>query len=799
MQPNTIRGIFTMSQKTSNPLRKLKDNITVMSGTGKKKRNGFRDDGGDGFEFIDDENGNNGGNNGTTQSNDWHVLVVDDDPDVHDATIFALQKIKIFGKNIKFYHANSAEEGLKTLQKHDNISVALLDAVMETPDAGLKLVKKIRDLGLTSLRIILRTGQPGYAPEESVIRDYDINEYCTKTELTRTRLISVLTAAFRAYNQIEEINENLKDLEILIDGIAGVFKSTSPTELGEQILELVPRLLPYAKGGLVCTAETTTEASEIPEMTICAATGIFSGHDGETLEKAAPDGLISSLAHLRMDDEMVLLSSPVALYFNNGQGESLLVHIAHDRPLSETQHMMLQILGANIAIGFQNITLIRRLDRLAFVDPVSHMPNLNALGDALQKQTNPREKLSLILLHVKALSAFHSAFGMDFTNKALAKMQKRLQDLLKSAYLIARYDSAKFAVLAGQDSMNEAAILEAFSTPVSVDDTEISFSAAAAVTEIAEGEPEDVPTLLRRANSAILTVKHKPGTHITSYDPSVTKELEERLKTQEALRSALESGEGLHAHFQPKIDLEMETITGTEALCRWTLDGKPISPGVFIPVAEKSGLAERITDVMLGETAAFIRAREKKKLPPLPVAVNLSMYEIGRKNFAETLLEKIEDKKLTPDMLEFEVTESVMMHAPEHNIRQLEILKNKGFRIALDDFGTGYSSLRYLEEMPLDILKIDRSFIIKLNTANAGKSLAASAIALANIRELKTVAEGIETRLQHDALKTLGCTSCQGFLYGHPLAADDFHTIYKDWTIQDALTETAKPAHKKKK
>ncbi len=797
-----MQGIFTMSQKTSNAVRKLKDNITAISGSaGKKKRDGFKDGDGNGFEFIDDENGSgNSSGGGADQDDHWHVLVIDDDPDVHDATIFALQKIKVFGKNLHFYHAHSAEEGLKTLQKNGNISVTLLDAVMETPDAGLKLVKKIRDLGLKSLRIILRTGQPGYAPEESVIRDYDINEYCTKTELTRTRLISVLTAALRSYNQIEGMNENLKELEILTDGIAGIFKSTTPAELGDHILELMPRLLPHAAGGLTCAAESgTTGAADIDDLTICAATGIFSGSNGKTLADTAPDGLLSALTHLHPNDEMVLLPSPVVLYCNNDQGGVFLMHIAHDRPLSETQHMMLQILGANIAIGFQNITLIRRLDRLAFVDPVSHMPNLNALGDALQKQTNPREKLSLILLHVKALSAFHSAFGMDFTNKALAKMQKRLQHLLKSAYLIARYDSAKFAVLAGQDSMNESAILEAFSTPVSVDDTEISFSAAAAVTEIAEGEPEDVPTLLRRANSAILTVKHKPGTHITRYDPSVTKELEERLKTQEALRSALESGEGLHAHFQPKIDLEMETITGTEALCRWTLDGKPISPGVFIPVAEKSGLAERITDVMLGETAAFIRAREKKKLPPLPVAVNLSMHEIGRKNFAETLLEKIEDKKLTPDMLEFEVTESVMMHAPEHNIRQLEILKNKGFRIALDDFGTGYSSLRYLEEMPLDILKIDRSFIIKLNTANAGKSLAASAIALANIRELKTVAEGIETRLQHDALKTLGCTSCQGFLYGHPLAADDFHTIYKDWTLQDALTGTAKPAHKKKK
>lgn len=206
----------------------------------------------------------------------WKLLVVDDDPEVHGVTRFALRDLRVFGRPIRFLHADNAQQAREHLRQNYDIAIALLDVVMETDQAGLELVQYIRDdLGLAECRIILRTGQPGYAPELTVIHEYDINDYRTKAELTHTRLITTVSTALRAYEQLRVIAENRRGLELIVHAAADLMEQRAISSLAEGVLTQLAALLKLPLDGIVCTrrdrrsAATTSAAtwSALPAAT----------------------------------------------------------------------------------------------------------------------------------------------------------------------------------------------------------------------------------------------------------------------------------------------------------------------------------------------------------------------------------------------------------------------------------------------------------------------------------------------------------------------------------------------------
>ena len=219
----------------------------------------------------------------------WKLLVVDDDPEVHSVTRFVLHDLRIFDRPLRLLHAHSAQEARERLRQHPDIAVALVDVVMETDQAGLDLVEYIRDqLGLMECRIILRTGQPGYAPELTVIHQYDINDYRTKAELTHTRLITTVSAALRAYEQLRALAENRRGLELIIQATAQLMEQHAIASLAEGILTQLAALLKLPLDGVVCVQDNSSFGGAVKQRHVVGAAGRYAPYVAQPLD-ALPD------------------------------------------------------------------------------------------------------------------------------------------------------------------------------------------------------------------------------------------------------------------------------------------------------------------------------------------------------------------------------------------------------------------------------------------------------------------------------------------------------------------------------
>ncbi len=222
----------------------------------------------------------------------------------------------------------------------------------------------------------------------------------------------------------------------------------------------------------------------------------------------------------------------------------------------------------------------------------------------------------------------------------------------------------------------------------------------------------------------------------------------------------------------PKIDLESKTCIGAEALVRWQYGDELIMPGEFIPISESIGATAALTEIVLQKSAEWLKETPREK--GFKISLNLSMYDLNLPGFARKLLRTIEKTGMPVETFEFEVTEGIAMKNQSTAISQLHMLREAGSTIALDDFGTGYSSLSQLQALPVDVLKIDRSFVGDLTADNARRSMAAIILSTTKALDLQCVAEGIETLEQEQALASLGCTIGQGYLYGKPCPIEVF-------------------------
>ena len=252
-----------------------------------------------------------------------------------------------------------------------------------------------------------------------------------------------------------------------------------------------------------------------------------------------------------------------------------------------------------------------------------------------------------------------------------------------------------------------------------------------------------------------------------------------RLALENNLRKALDRGE-FQLHFQPQVDIRSGRITGTEALLRWKHpEIGLVSPGEFIPLAEETGLIIPIGEWVLCASCIQNKALQDMGLPPKRVAVNISSLQFRQQSLIKTITNALKVSGLDPAYLEIELTESAIMKNMEESSRLLGELKSMGLRVAIDDFGTGYSSLAYLKRFPLDILKIDRSFIRDIPADNDNAAIAAAIIAMAHSLNLDVIAEGVETEEQFAFLRDQGCDSVQGFLFSPALPGEEIESYLR--------------------
>jgi diguanylate cyclase (GGDEF)-like protein len=376
---------------------------------------------------------------------------------------------------------------------------------------------------------------------------------------------------------------------------------------------------------------------------------------------------------------------------------------------------------------------------------------------------------ALMFIDLNEFKTVNDRWGHDAGDCVLQTLGKRIQETVRAGESAARLGGDEFAIVlpAIADPEDAARIAERLlariSEPIDLDGRTLVITASIG---IALGG--DVDTMLKEADAAMYRAKGNRGVGYAFYDADIDSAATERSRRVAELRDAVARGE-FHVDYQPIVDLGAHTISTYEALVRWDhpTDGL-IAPLDFIPLAEESGLIVQIGTFVLDQACAFAARLAADGRDGVRVSVNVSARQLQDEGFADRVAECLEHHRLAPDLLTLELTESVLLAAGEQVQRQLHALKELGVLLALDDFGTGYASLAYLQRLPVDILKIDRTFTAGIAGPDAELLLLKGIIELGAALGLTLVAEGIETIEQHEVVHSLGCHNAQGFYFGYP-------------------------------
>ncbi|WP_293268713.1 EAL domain-containing protein [Neptunomonas sp.] len=712
-----------------------------------------------------------------SNSDHWRILVVDDESEVHEATRFALKNQMILGKPLDITSAYSAEEAKRYLEQDEQFACILLDVVMETPDAGLLLVGFIRDtLKEDTSRIILRTGQPGYAPEIDVIERYDINDYKSKDELTRNHLITALTSSIRSFQQIKTIKANKTGLAMIIDGAPNLFRERAVGSFAQGVLLQLCSLLQIENNGFLCCHEDI----DTHVIKVLAAYGNYSSLNGKVLNSHEHTALNEEIIHVLNTKKHLFSEHHVMLYMQSPHSDTLVVRVETTRQLTEIDLHLLELFSVSISVGFDNARLFEKMEELAYVDALTKLPNRTGLIYQLTKQINSQSDFTILLADIDTFQTVNDGLGYQIGDQTIKVMAKHLIKMFGPSCMVGRISADTFCI--GLDTTDKAIIakkLEALEASLeqsfSIEGYEIPLSLTIGMAMYPQ-HGKDAATLLQNASIALKYAKRKHRAGYSEFGHEFEQELQQRLHMAAELRHCVERNE-LHLMYQAQICLKTKRILGAEALVRWTQKGVVIPPNEFISTAESSGYIVPMGYWIL-EEACRQQTQWKEELGyEIVIAVNVSIRQLKDPQFLKRTDLILERTGINPTSLEIEVTESMMMEDNNALHVVLNAIRKRGIHVALDDFGTGYSSLSYLQQLPIDHLKIDQSFINKITQSSEDSAIAALMISIGDLLNLKVIAEGVETLEQQEELIKLGCCEAQGYLYSRPITKEAFREL----------------------
>ena len=711
----------------------------------------------------------------------WDILVVDDDKDVHEATRFALADIVIMGRRLRLTHVHSGEEALSLLAVSPDFAVVLLDVVMESDDAGLRTVDAIRnELKLHNTRIILRTGQPGQAPEHETIARYDINDYKTKSELNQSKLFTTLTAAVRSYNQLQRLDASRRGLEKIVSASNQFIAEQGLHAFAEGVITQLASLMDIEPEGLVCASDENHPdgTGQSREFRVIAAAGQYRHLIQHRLADIDNTHISQSLATALRYGQSIIGSRDITLYFRKSPHEGFAAYIESVEPIREVDQHLLEVFCTNIALCAKNIDLVSDLRRDAMLDRQLGLPNRNALIGELDRLLSAGQAgWAIALVDIDQFAAINDMLGHVFGDALLKATAQRLRTRFAEQGYIARLAGDAFAVAAPEGLLDPDGLQALFTRPFFLEDHSHTVSVCVGLSHLADGQTgvdvlKNAYIALRRAKAAGL------GQSVT-FSRDIGDEARQRTQLLRDLRLALTASQ-LKLVFQPQVDLGAGKVLGAEALLRWQHpDGQWIAPDRFIPLAEQSGLIVPIGHWVLTESLRNLKLFHAAGYPSLSMAVNISSVQLRQPGFCQQVHDALRDAGVSPQQLELEITESVALEGLEAVIPLLSELRATGIRIAIDDFGTGYSSLNYLEQLPIDHLKIDRSFVLSL-AGERGTRIVRTIARLGQELSLKTIAEGVENEATGDHLRSMGYDVAQGYHFARPMSPDDFLVWLKD-------------------
>lgn len=431
----------------------------------------------------------------------------------------------------------------------------------------------------------------------------------------------------------------------------------------------------------------------------------------------------------------------------------------------------------------------RKLYDQALIDILTGLPNRFAVSEYLSDVIKKKEKCAVVLINLDNFKDFNEAMGFDIGNRALKEIACRWDNVSEQG----RSGTKDFI---GRTSGDEfILIIRNFKSENNIYDTIKKYSDALNEKMLIDGYdcfitasfgyslfPEDSgdrDSMISYAEVALREVKQNPNErHILRFDVGMLKG-DRVIKLESTIRSAL-SNNRIYYSLQPQYDFEHK-LRGFEALARMRDDdNRAVSPNEFIPVAESTGLVDTIDLIVFKSAAMFMGEQIKKYDADIILGVNISVRHLMKTNFLEEVKEILQSSQLPPKNLEIEITESIIIDSFENALVTLSELKKMGIRIAIDDFGTGYSSLSYLNNIPANLLKIDKSFIDRMNESESSKQYVEAIISMGHILGLEVISEGVEEKEQLETLLKIGCDYVQGFLWGRPISPKDAEEIIKN-------------------
>jgi diguanylate cyclase (GGDEF)-like protein len=459
----------------------------------------------------------------------------------------------------------------------------------------------------------------------------------------------------------------------------------------------------------------------------------------------------------------------------------------------EEEMRLLHELAADVSYALHHLAQKARMDYLACHDSLTDLPNRSLFADrmaqALGAARRERRFAAAVFLDLERFRMVNETFGRKSGDDLLREVARRLRAAAREQDTVARVGADHFAIaVAGFDHPGDTThwfierLERAFAEPIVIDGVELLVTLKAGVA-VFPTDGESPETLCGNAETALRQAKQS-GQRYLFYAPHMNAQVAESLAMEHRLRRALDEGR-LALHYQPKVDLRTGALTGMEALIRWhDPELGVVPPARFVLLMEETGMILAAGRWALLKAVADIRHWQRLGLEVPRVSVNVSALQLRQDDFIDSVLQAVAAFGDQAPLLDLEITESVL--ADEDCTRKLQVLRHTGIEVAVDDFGTGYCSLSYLARLPVDILKIDRSFVVRMKEAGYPRNIVAMIVSLAHTLGLKVVAEGVEEDEQVSMLRDLGCDQIQGYLVSWPLPPAQIESLLRAETAKKA-------------
>jgi diguanylate cyclase (GGDEF)-like protein len=494
-----------------------------------------------------------------------------------------------------------------------------------------------------------------------------------------------------------------------------------------------------------------------------------------------------------------LRTAMAAPVHENGRpvGSIVVASMSADRHYTETEREMLLLFAHHASMALNDAKAVEEMRHLAYHDSLTGLPNralfTEHLERALARARRGGSRVTVLFLDLDRFKMVNDSLGHAAGDQLLVAVGERLRQCLRATDVAARLGGDEFAVLAEDstsvpdaDAVAER-ILGALREPITINGRELSVTASIGVA-MSDCAENDAHALLRNADLAMYRAKVDGLGRYLVFEQEMHIVLSQRVELETNLRRAI-SGEEFVVHYQPIVELERGDVVGVEALVRWApADHLVVSPADFIPVAEEMGLIVPIGRWVMVESMRQVRRWQDAHpaLHRLGLAVNISARQLRQPELVDDVVEALRETRFDPCCLTLEITETALMRDTAQALKTLEHLRALGIRLALDDFGTGYSSLSYLREFPIDVIKIDKSFVQGITHGSEEAAVARAVIDLGRTLKIDTVAEGVEGAHQLDELRSLRCDFAQGYHFSRPLGAEALEPLLRAEALRRA-------------